>query len=168
MLGGQAVLPDEVGLDVVGHRHRPLPPVGEVAQGAAGVKDPVGGGDEGKLHLPAQGAAQKGGDAGVGVDHVGPLLPEHPAQNRPGLSHVPDAPPVEGGLIVPDAGGGDFGDIDPAVGDDGQVVPLVLQLLGQLNDMGLGPADVQAHCDHQYLHVVPLFPGLNRHPSPCR
>ena len=55
----------------------------------------MAGGDKGKPHPPFQDSAQKGGDAGVGVDHVGPLLPEHPAQNRPGLSHVPDAPPVE-------------------------------------------------------------------------
>ena len=63
----------KIGLDILRNRHRSLPPVGEVAQGSPGVENPVGGGDEGHLPLPAQGAAQKGGDAGVGVDKVGPL-----------------------------------------------------------------------------------------------
>ena len=145
---GHPVLPHQIGLDILGHRHRPLPPVGEVAEHAPGLEHPVGGGDEGELHGRLKGAAQEGGDAGVGVDHVRPLpaddVPEHP----PGPPHAPGVPPVHGHRIVADAGGLNLRDIDAPVGGDDNVMALRLQLLGQLHDVGLRPADVQAHGGH--------------------
>ena len=158
----QAVLPDEVGLDIVRDGDGALPPVGEVAQDPLGVEDPVGGGDKGKLPSPAQPAAQEGGDTGVGVDHIGPLLVQDTSQRGPGLAHFPKTAAVEGGLVVADAGGGDLRDVDPPVGDDGDVVPLMLQLLGQLHDVGLRSADAQPHSGHEDFHKMPMTRPSNR------
>ena len=108
----------------------------------------MGGGDEGNPPLFAEAAAQKGGNPGVGVDHVGSLAHNHLAQDSPGRRHIPQTSAVKGGLIVADARRSDFRHIYPAVGDNSHVMPLVFQLLGQLYNVGLRPADVQAHGSH--------------------
>ena len=157
VIGGKVVLPDEVGLDVVGHRDGALPPVGEVAQDTAGVKDPVGGGDEGEVEAVLESAAQKGGDAGVGVDHVRLLLENHVPKDGPGAEHIPEGAPVHGGVVVPDAGGGDFRDVDASVGHHHHIMSLVAQLLGQLHNVGFRSADVQTHGGHQDFHGTGSF-----------
>ena len=136
------------------------------------VKHPVGSGDEGDAHPAAQPAAQEGGDAGVGVDDVGPLLFQNVLQNGSGPPHLPHVPAVQWGLVVPDARGGDLRYIDAPVGYHDHIVALGLQLLGQLGDMGLRPADVHSHGGHQDLHgPVPLSPFsvsfLSKGPPQC-
>ncbi len=139
MLLRHPVFPDQIRLDVIGDGDGPLPPVGEVAQPALGGEHPVGGGDEGELHRSLEGAAQEGGDAGVGVHHVRPLSTDDLLQQLSGTEHASGVPPVHGDLVVADARGHDLRDIDTAVGGHHDVVSLRLQLLGQLYDMGLRP-----------------------------
>ena len=96
----------------------------------------------------------------MGVDDVRLFPPDHVPQNGPGAEHVSHAAPVHGGVIVPDACGGDLRDIDAAVGHNDNLVPLVDQLLGQLHNVGLRPADVQAHGGHKDFHWRPLLFAL--------
>ena len=142
------VLPHQICLDVLGHSYRPLPPVGEVAEHPPGLKNPVGGGDKREMHGGVKRAAQKGGDAGVGMDHVGLLLLDDLLEELPGAAHIPYVPPVHGNRVVADARRLDLGHIHPSVGGDGHVMALRLQLLGQLHDVGLRSADIQAHGGH--------------------
>ena len=142
------ILPHQICLDVLGYSHRPLSPVGEIAQHPPSLKDPVGGGDKGEVHSGMKGAAQKGGDAGVGVDHIGPLLPDDLLEELPGATHIPYVPPVHGDRVVPDACRLDLGYIHPSIGGDGHVMALRFQLLGQLHDVSLRSADIQAHGGH--------------------
>ena len=153
MLRGQTVLPDQVLLDILGHRHGPLAPVGQIAQDAAGIKDPVGSGHKGEPHPFLQAAAQERRDPGMGMDHVRPLPANDVTENGPGTAHLPKAPAVHGRLVVADAGRLDLRHIDTSIGYDDNIVPLVLQLLGQLQDMCLRPTDV--HGGHEDLHWVP-------------
>ena len=146
------IFPHQIGLDVLGDRHGPLTPVGQVAQAAAGLKDPVGGGHKGEFQAFFQQSAQKGGDTGVGVDDVRLFRPDNVPQHPVGLEHTPHVPPVHGHLEMADAGGLNLRHVDPAVGGDHDFVPLALELLGQLYNMGLRAADVQAHSGHQYPH----------------
>ena len=156
-LGGEAVLLLQIVPDVLGHRQGVLSPVGQPLEHPARLIHPVAGGDKGEPQPPAQLAAQEGGDAGVGVDHVGLLPADDLLQDTEGPEHVGQAAPVQGGLVVSDAGGGHLGDVDAAVGDDGHVVALSLQLLGQLHNVGLRPADVQSHGGHEDLHAARLL-----------
>ena len=149
----QAILPNEVGLDVIGHCHGAVPPVGEVTQHALGIKDPVGGGDKGEAHRALQAPAQKGGDAGVGVDHVGVFLGDDLFEHRPGAEHIGYAAPVHGDGVVADARLGDLGHIHAPVGGDGDIVPLCFQLFCQLHNVGLRPANVKAHGGHENFHA---------------
>lgn len=94
---------------------------------------------------------------GVGVHHVRPLSTDDLLQQLSGAEHASGVPPVHGDLVVADARGHDLRDIDTAVGGHHDVVSLRLQLLGQLYDMGLRSADIQAHSGHQDLHVCRPF-----------
>ena len=114
----------------------------------------VGGGHEGETHLPVQGTAQEGGNAGMGVNHIGVLLPNDLPQDSAGLPHGADGAQLQRGLVVADAGGGDLRNIDTAVGDDGDVMSLLLEFLSQLHDMRLSATDVQTHGCHENFHVM--------------
>ena len=148
MLRGQLILPDQIRLDVFRHRHRALPPVGEIAQHAPGIKHPVGRSDKGNAHPAAQPAAQKRRDTGMGVDNIGSFLFKNVFQNGPRLPHLLHIPAIQGGLIVSDAHSGDLRNIDAPVGYNYYVVSLTFQLLGQFNNVGLRAADVHAHGGH--------------------
>ena len=104
---------------------------------------------------PTQAAAQERRDPGMGMDHVRPLPANDVTENGPGTAHLPKAPAVHGRLVVADAGRLDLRHIDTSIGYDDNIVPLVLQLLGQLQDMCLRPTYVHAHGGHEDLHWVP-------------
>ena len=84
----------------------------------------------------------------MGMDHIGPLLGDDLPQDAPGPVHCRRATLMEGSRIVADASRLRLWDIDAPVGDDYNIVAPVLQLLGQLYDMGFRPADIQAHGGH--------------------
>ena len=108
----------------------------------------MGGGDKGKVHGGVKRTAQKGGDAGVGVDHIGLLLLDDLLEELPGAAHIPYVPPVHGHRVVADTRRLDLGHIHPPIGGDGHVMALRFQLLGQFHDVGLRSADIQAHGGH--------------------
>ena len=84
----------------------------------------------------------------MGVDHIGLLLLDDLLEELPGAAHIPYVPPVHGNRVVADARRLDLGHIHPSVGGDGHVMALRLQLLGQLHDVSLRSADIQAHGGH--------------------
>ena len=160
VLLGDIILADQIVPDVLGHGQGALPPVGQQTQGPADLIHPVAGGDEGEAHGLLQPPAQKGGDAGVGVDDVGLLPGDDLAQDALGLEHTAHRPAVQGGGVVPDACGLDLRDVHAPIGHHRHLVAPAFQFLGQLHDVGLCAADVQAHGGHENLHRKPLFPAL--------
>ena len=97
----------------------------------------------------------------MGVDNVRFLLAQDILQQSPGAHHVPHAAPVHGHIVVADTGGGDLGDIHTAVRGDNHLMPLGVQLLGQLHNVGLRAPDIQTHGRHENLHGQLLLPGLS-------
>ena len=93
-------------------------------------------------------AAEEGGNAGVGVDDIRLFPLDHIPEDRLGLPHIPQAAPVEGGGVMVDVGGGDLRDVNAPIGDDHHLMALVLQLLGELHDVGLRAANIQTHGGH--------------------
>ena len=157
---GDSVLLDQIVPDVLAHRQSALPPVGQQLQHPADLEHSVAGGDKGEAQLPLEGAAQKGGDPGVGVDDVRPLLPQDPPEQGPGAEHIPHAAPVHGDSIVPDPRLLHLGHIYAAVGGDDHLMSPGLQFLGQFHDVCLRAADPQPHSRHKDLHGSLTGPRL--------
>ena len=101
----------------------------------------------------------------MGVDNIRLLTGNNPLQHPAGPVHGQPAAPVEGGGVVADASRLHLGHVNPTVGDNYNIVVLILQLLGQLHNVGLRPADVQAHGGHHDLHGFLSFRNSAAHPA---
>ena len=168
VLSRHTVLPHQIVPDVFAHCQGTFAPVGQQLEHAADLKDAVAGCDKGKLQTALQGTAQKGGDAGMGMDDIRLLLAQDVLKQSAGAHHVLHTAPVHGHIVVPDPRGSHLRDIHSPVGGDHHLMSSGLQFLGQLHDMGLGSADIQPHGRHENLHGQLLLPGLSPPAGPLQ
>ena len=149
-----AVVVNEVLLDVLADRHLAVAPVGELFPERRDGKDPVRGGDKAEVQLLLQFSADERGNACVRVDDVKMLClnqffqPEVAAQHLHGIFRVQRQRHMANAVCLEHFG------IFAARRRDRNAVSVARQRTGQFVDMRLRAAEAHLHGRHQNIQFL--------------
>ena len=153
VVGADAVVFDQILLDIAADGQRLAAPVGDEAPVGRDLEHAVRAGDKAEMHPGRQNAAQERRYARVRVDDIELLLRNQAPQAVQRPDHRADAFGVERQADVPDAAALQLLYVHAPAGYHRDRVSAADQLARKLDDVGFRAADVKRHGRHENFHA---------------